>query len=58
MTPADAATRADRLINAAMHGHQRLDCLRQDLIRELLTVYERGVADERARKERCASEGE
>lgn len=50
--------RADRLLSAAMHGHQRLDCLRQVLIQELLAVYEYGVKDERraadlqARKER------
>lgn len=44
----EAAERIDRCLFAFTRGHQKPDCLRQDLIQELLAVYEHGVKDERA----------
>jgi hypothetical protein len=45
----DAAERADRCLTR-LQGHQRLDCLRQDLIQELLAAYQKGIDDERVRQ--------
>ncbi len=42
----EAANRIDRCL-ASARVHQRMDCLRQDLIQEVLSVYERGIKDER-----------
>jgi hypothetical protein len=42
----EAAERIDKCL-MALRGHQRVDCLRQDLIQELLVVYEQGASDQR-----------
>lgn len=44
----EAAERVDRCLHSFVHAHQKPDALRQDLIQELMVVYERGVRDERA----------
>lgn len=49
MKPEDVAKRADRIV-LHLRGHQRMDCLRRDLIQEISTVYQMGIDYERARR--------
>jgi hypothetical protein len=50
-----AAKRADRCLSNFTTVHQKLDCLRQDLIQEMMSVYRLGVFD--AQQERDKVKG-